>query len=401
MKKIIEILSNPLLYYVDKSGNSVFRNYCLFSHTGNKYKTTIPKANVGNALEYRFKLDKYLKLTYFFTPVILYFIFIHTKFSIFSVLLFEFLLLIIINCARIICSAKFSEFLVRQFGRYELTEFTPPVPKQKIDGYVALFRSKIIAWIILIGLFFMPALALQGLINYDLVKRQHKAKQAVKLSNIYFSIYPKCIKVYDMRAFGKFMLHDYEGALADYKSIMDMSGKDFTKKDLMHFANLLLLQKKVTTAQDAVDIFNEYITKKDLSVLESSQMLWIKSIFKIENNIADDVMQDYDDLLESLDAKDSKNQFYISSDKAYMLYLLKDYAAAVNEYNILIAYAQGNKDLYTTELKSLYAERGWAKKRMGEELGAQDDFANSGIEVTDLPNYEPTYSAQEFVVDKF
>lgn len=44
-----------------------------------------------------------------------------------------------------------------------------------------------------------------------------------------------------------------------------------------------------------------------------------------------------------------------------MLYLLKDYAAAVNEYNILIAYAQGNKDLYTTELKSLYAERGWAK----------------------------------------
>lgn len=115
-------------------------------------------------------------------------------------------------------------------------------------------------------------------------------------------------------------------------------------------------------------------------------MLWIKSIFKIENNIAEDVMQDYDDLLESLDAKDSKNQFYISSDKAYMLYLLKDYAAAVNEYNILIAYAQGNKDLYTTELKSLYAERGWAKKRMGEELGAQDDFANSGIEIGDLQN---------------
>lgn len=401
MKKIIEILSNPLLYYVDKSGNSVFRNYCLFSHTGNKYKTTIPKANVGNALEYRFKLDKYLKLTYFFTPVILYFIFIHTKFSILSVLLFETLLLIIINSARIFCSAKFSEFLVRQFGRYELTEFTPPVPKQKIDGYVALFRSKIIAWIILIGLFFMPALALQGLINYDLVKRQHKAKQAVKLSNIYFSIYPKCIKVYDMQAFGKFMLHDYEGALADYKSIMEMSGKNFTKKDLMHFANLLLLQKKVTTAQDAVDIFNEYVTKKDLSVLEASQMLWIKSIFKIENNIADDVMQDYDDLLKSLDQKDYKNQFYISSDKAYMLYLLKDYAAAVNEYNILITYAQENKDIFSDNLKSLYIERGWAKKQMGNDVGANEDFAISGLNNEELAKYEPKYSAQEFVVDKF
>lgn len=55
--------------------------------------------------------------------------------------------------------------------------------------------------------------------------------------------------------------------------------------------------------------FNEYITQKNLSVLESSQMLWIKSIFKIENNIAEDVMQDYDDLLESLDAKDSKINF--------------------------------------------------------------------------------------------
>lgn len=401
MKKIIEILSNPLLYYVDKSGNSVFRNYCLFSYTGNLYRTTIPKANVGNALEYRFKLDKYLKLAYFFTPVILYFIFIHVKFSIFSLLFFEFLLLLIINGVRVLCSSLFSEFLVRQFGRYELTEFTPPVPKVKIDGYVALFRSKIIAWCILIGLFFLPAFALQGVINYNLVKKHNKAKQAIKLSNIYFSIYPKCIKVYDMRAFGKFMSHDYEGALDDYKAIMEMSGKKFTQKDLMHFANLLLLQKKVTTPQDAVDIFNEYITQKNLSVLESSQMLWIKSIFKIENNIAEDVMQDYDDLLESLDAKDSKNQFYISSDKAYMLYLLKDYAAAVNEYNILIAYAQENKDLYTTELKSLYAERGWAKKRMGEELGAQDDFANSGIEIGDLQKYEPTYSAQEFVVDKF
>ena len=179
MKKIIEILSNPLLYYVDKSGNSVFRNYCLFSNTGNLYRTTIPKANVGNALEYRFKLDKYLKLAYFFTPVILYFIFIHVKFSIFSLLFFEFLLLLIINGVRVLCSSLFSEFLVRQFGRYELTEFIPPVPKAKIDGYVALFRSKIIAWCILIGLFFLPAFALQGVINYNLVKKHNKAKQAI------------------------------------------------------------------------------------------------------------------------------------------------------------------------------------------------------------------------------
>lgn len=96
------------------------------------------------------------------------------------------MLLLIINGVRVLCSSLFSEFLVRQFGRYELTEFTPPVPKAKIDGYVALFRSKIIAWCILIGLFFLPAFVLQGVINYNLVKKHNKAKQAIKLSNIYF-----------------------------------------------------------------------------------------------------------------------------------------------------------------------------------------------------------------------
>ena len=79
-KKIIEIISNPLLYYVDKSGNSVFRNFCLVKETGNLYKTAIPKSNAGKALEYRFQLDKYLKRVYILTPVILYFIFIHLKF---------------------------------------------------------------------------------------------------------------------------------------------------------------------------------------------------------------------------------------------------------------------------------------------------------------------------------
>ena len=71
LKKLLQVISSPLLYYVDKEGNCVFRNYCLFSETGNLYKTSIPKANVGKALEYRFDLDKKLKWVYFLTPVIL------------------------------------------------------------------------------------------------------------------------------------------------------------------------------------------------------------------------------------------------------------------------------------------------------------------------------------------
>ena len=87
-----------------------------------------------------------------------------------------------------------------------------------------------------------------------------------------------------MRAYAKFMSKDYEGALNDYKMVLDISGKRFGKRDFVRFANLLYLQKKMSTPQEAVDVFNEYVTKKNLSTMEASQMLWIESIFKIERS---------------------------------------------------------------------------------------------------------------------
>lgn len=399
LKKIIQIISNPLLYYVDKSGNSVFRNYCLIKNTGNLYKTTIPKANVGKALEYRFQLDKYLKWTYFLTPVILYLIFIHVKFSLGSLLWFEFLWLLIVNGARILCSYLYSDFLIRNFGKYEVIEFKPPVPKRKIDEYVSFFKSKIIITIIIFMLFLLPAFLMQLGMKFSIGKHK-KFKQGVNIANTYLAIYPKSQSIYDMRAYSRFMEKDYEGALADYKMVLSMSGKKFSKRDFVRFANLLYLQKKMSTPQEAVDVFNEYITQKKMSVLESSQMLWIKSIFKVENNIYEDVLQEYDDLLASLESKDYRNQFYISSDMAYVLYLMDEYSAAINTYNTLIAYAQSNTE-FSNELSQLYAERGWAKKRAGDVNGANADFVSSQIPFGDLPQYEPTYSAQEFVVEKW
>lgn len=138
-----------------------------------------------------------------------------------------------------------------------------------------------------------------------------------------------------------------------------------------------------------------------MSILEQSQILWIKSLFRIENNSTDTIVQDYNDLLESLDEKDERNQFYISSDKAYVLYLMQDYEGAVSLYNLLISYAEANRDKYAKELKSLYAERGFAKRRLGDELGANSDFVSSGIDTFELDKYEPSFSEQEFVVDKF
>lgn len=399
-KNIIEKLANPLLYYADKSGNSVFRNFCLIKDNGNLYKISILKANVGKALEYRFELDKYLKLSYFLTPIILYLIFIHVKFSLFGLLFFELLWLSIISICRAACSSLYSDYLIRNFGKYKLVEFTPPVPKRKIEEYNALFRSKIILIIIVTALFFLPAVAMQYAIKLDISSKQ-KFKQAINLSNTYFAIYPKSTKIYDMRAYAKYRQRDFEGALKDYKTVLDLSGKNFTKRDFTRFANLLYLQKKVSTPTDAVDVFNEYLTKKNLSVLEASQMLWIKSLFKIENNIPEGIMQDYNDLISSLSEDDTQNQFYISSDKAYILYIMKEYATALNIYNTLIAYAEGNKKQYKKELKSLYAERGFTKKNMGDIAGGNADFISSQIEPFDLAKYEPSYESQVFVTEKF
>ena len=401
-KKYIQILSNPLLYYTDKTtGSSVFRNFCLVKETGNLYKMQIPKENVGKALEYRFQLDNYLNLTYILTTILLYLIFIHLIFSLGKLIFFEILWIIIVTSARMTCSYFYHEYLISHFGKYEITEFRPPVPKRKIDEYLSLFKSKIIVILIVIALFLAPSIFLRLGIKYSLTPKFNGFKRAVTLSNVYLAIYPKEPRIYDMRAYGKYMTRDYEGALKDYKKVLDISGKRFTKHDIVRFENLLLLQKRLTTAQEAVDIFNEYITKKKMSPLEASQMLWIKSIFQIENNITETIMQDYYDLLESLDEKDSRNKFYISCDRAYMMYLMQDYQNAISAYNVLISYAEANKKDFSKELQSLYAERGWAKRRLGDIQGASLDYVSSKIPTDELAKYEPTYSNQIFVADKF
>jgi hypothetical protein len=401
LKKTIENLSNPLLYYVNKDGISVFRNFCIFKNTGNLYKVKIPKSNAGKVLEYRLELDKIVKRVEILTPIILYFIFIHINFSILGLLFFEILCLGIIFGVRIFCSKLYSEILITNFGKYELVDFLPVISQDKKNEYVSLFYSKIVAIIILIGLFCLPASFIQWRIKSNLMSKKYNYNHAVKLANNYFMFYPKSLKVYDMRALGKFLIRDYEGALADYKIALNLSGNKFSKNDYTRFENLLYLQKKATNSQDAVDIFNEYITKKKMSVIEDSKMLWIKSIFQIENHLIDSIVQDYDDMLASLDDKDKINQFYISSDKAYMLYLMQRYVDAINIYNVLIPYAQINSSKFSNELKSLYAERGFAKKQLGDTDGANVDFELSTIKYEDLKSFEPSYTPQKFVVENF
>lgn len=401
LKKLIDILSNPLLFYADKSGNAVFRNFCWFKNTGCQYKMKLSKIEVGQVLEYRFELEKYLKSAYFIVPIVIYLIFIHLKFSILNLLACEFWWIAIICIIRGICAYVYSKYLIHNFGMYKLVEFAPHLTQDKIAEFRANFNSKIIVILILLGIFFAPAFGLMYGMKLNLNSKKPHFKSALVMSKIYMAFYPKTESIYDMRAYASFMKRDYEDALKDYITVLNMSGNKFSKKDYTRFANLLLLEKKLTTSENAVDVFNEYVTKKKMSVLEASQMLWIKSIFRIENNNIENIIFDYNDLLESLDKKDTLNYFYISSDKAYILYLMQNYEMAIEIYDVLIPYASANPEKFSKELKSLYAERGFAKRKTGDMLGADSDFVKSGINSVELDKYEPSYSNQEFVVDKF
>ncbi len=139
------------------------------------------------------------------------------------------------------------------------------------------------------------------------------------------------------------------------------------------------------------------LQERKMSILDQSQILWIKSIFRIENNIPETILQDYDDLLASLDSKDTRNYFYIMCDKAYILYLMGEYDSAIEIYNIIIPYAEQNRKELEKELKSLYAERAYSKEKIGDVLGADTDFMKSEISTLELDKYQPSYNPQEFL----
>ena len=160
LKKIIDTISNPLLFYADKSGNAVFRNFCWFKDTGCLYKMNLTKAEVGKILEYRFELEKYLKAAYFIVPIVIYLIFIHLSFSLLNILICEFWWIIIICGIKSICAYMYSKVLIHNFGMYEVVDFKPHIPREKVLDYQANFYSKIVLILILVALFFAPAFGL-------------------------------------------------------------------------------------------------------------------------------------------------------------------------------------------------------------------------------------------------
>lgn len=395
-------LVNPLLFYNDRDGNSVFRNFCLFRNNGNLYNKTIPIKEAGPVLEQRIELRKKLRLYNIIYTIVLYLIFLHFMFSFKGLLLFEAIWIILYFAGKLCATQIYKKILISNYGEYIVTDFNPPLKQEKRSEYKRHFLAKVFLLTIALLLFISFSFVLSGTIRYCVNKNKPNYNMAEFLSGIYLKLYPPISVIYEIRAYEDYISGDFEGATNNYIKVIDMnSDKKFVERDYKLFANLLYLIKKSHGSQSAIDIFNEYATKLKVTVPQQTKLLWIKSMFSISSETADFVKADYDDLLTSLDKNDNRNKFYILCDKAYMLYLMGNYKDAINIYNSIIPYAKANKDIYADDISRLLAERGFAKKQLHDSAGANSDFVESKINIYEIKKYEPKIIEPQFIHEKF
>lgn len=402
IKQYINNLTNPLLYYVHKDEYSVFKNFCLFKNNGNIYNRVIPVKEAGSVLEYRMYLSKKFRLYTIIYTILLYLAFIHLFYGFGGFLVCETVWIIMFFGGRMYCGQKYKNKLVQTFGQYNVTDFNPPISEEKHREYLKNYLARVIFIIILLALFISISFVLRGFIKYNVNKTKPNYNTAEILSVIYTKIYPEIPVIYEIRAQEDYISGDFESAGKNYIKAMSMYDNRFREKDFIRFANLLYILRKSSGSQNAVDLFNEFATKKRTTTTQQTKLLWIKSMFSISSGLPDFVVNDYDDLIASLNPKkDKKNEFYILSDKAYMLYLMRKYKEALNIYNILIPYAEENRKIFGTDIPRLYAERGFTKKQLKDNTGGNTDFLTSKIDLYEIKKYEPKISEPKFIAQKF
>lgn len=402
IKQYINNLTNPLLYYVYKDEYSVFRNFCLFKNNGNLYNKVIPIKEAGKLLEYRMALSKNFRLYAIIYTILLYLIFIHLMFGFGGFLVCEIIWIIMFFAGRIYCSEKYKNRLIQTFGEYSVTDFKPPVNKTKNNEYQQNYFAKVAFIGILIVIFISFSFILRGLIKFNANKDNPDYNTAEILSGIYTKIYPEIPVIYEIRAQEDYISGDFEGAEKNYTRAMNMYDNKFREKDYIKFANLLYIIKKSSGSQNAIDVFNEISTKKRTNIAQQTKLLWIKSIFSISSGITEFIENDYDDLLASLNPqKDQKSEFYILCDKAYMLYLMRKYKSALSLYNTLITYAKDNEKILGADIPRLLVERGYTKKQLKDNTGANTDFLDSKVNLYKIEKFEPKISEPKFISQKF
>lgn len=224
----------------------------------------------------------------------------------------------------------FEKRLKKKFGPFEKTTF---VPANIIDEkYYKLFKIELVKAFSLI-LIIVMCFCIGSPFKIAQKWIQHKKyNDVVKLTTIGSKIFPIAPEWYSLRAYSRYHLKDYKGAIHDYDRAYRLGPNEY---NVMNFDN---------------KIFIKYITKDYKSALK-----------------------DFD--YEIANASDEYEKDAFLWDKAQFLYNIKQYESALKIYNELLVKAE--EDRIFLLQNRLYFERAQVYKSLGLEELAQQDLINA------------------------
>lgn len=256
-----------------------------------------------------------------------------------SILVVLLAIFIIYYCITLVSTKVFETALVKEFGEYAKVKFksTPVIDKP----YYKLFKVELLkVGILLLSIVLFISLESPVKKAYTAVYNA-QYKKVINITSIGAVAFPILPDWYSLRAYARFQLEDYEGAIADYDTAYRLS----------------------------TDIFN---------TMNFDNKIYIKYYLK-----------DYEGAIKDFDAeiKDAEGEFERDSflwDKAQFLYNINRYSEALELYNELLTKADNDSVFLLKD--RLYIERAQLHQVMGNYELANEDLINSeAIETLDEP----------------
>jgi len=224
----------------------------------------------------------------------------------------------------------FEKRLKSKFGEFSKTTFTP---SDIIDEkYYKLFKIELVKAFSLI-LIIVMCFCIGSPFKIALKWTQHKKyNDVIKLTTIGSKLFPIAPEWYSLRAYSRYQIKDYKGAINDYDRAYRLGPNEY---NVMNFDN---------------KIFVKYITKDYKSALKDFD-------YEISN------------------ASDEYERDAFLWDKAQFLYNIKQYESALKIYDELLVKAE--EDRIFLLQNRLYFERAQVYKSLGLDEMAQQDLINA------------------------
>ncbi len=240
------------------------------------------------------------------------------------------IIFLIYHCINFLSTKHFEKSLQNKFGQFEKTIFIPSDCTDK--QYYKHFKielAKAFGLITIILLCFSIGSPFKIALKWI---HQERYNDVIKLTTIGSKIFPIATKWYSLRAYSKFRLKDYQGAISDYDKAYKLGPDEY---NVMNFDNKIYIKYLIKEYNSALKDF-DYEIEHASNDFEKDSFLW---------------------------------------DKAQFLYNIKQYNSALKIYDYLLI--KSEKDRIFLLQNRLYFERAQVYKSLGKEEEAMQDLINA------------------------